>query len=327
MANFLRSFGLGFVRAANQQFDERRQLETDKDLAFSKVFTQTLAARTVATTSATKAKKDKKDSAAIAQALGLSGATQAAIQGGLVDPNKAFEFSQSTKGQLAGTEFTPGQEFQPSVIEQFRNLGFSDERINQEAKDRGIDLSDPRFQGQTATTPQVTGLPPGGVVGALPSQADQRIEKLATSFVGKPNMFASDRDFKQAQIAFKDGDFEGVVDLTAKSPRLQNDVLLPIIEQVLEFGPESLNENQRFVLDLFKPRDPIDQLINRLVLQNIKGLEQVIQDGLDGGTISEPPGNEATDEERLNWWEQNLGPMFEGARKYWEEVVRGRKSE
>ncbi len=338
MANFLRSFGLGFVRSANVQFDEKRKLQAAKDLEYSKLAGSAFATyNTSSKASAAKTKQNLADSRAVLtpQIIGSTpGGNLAAamIFNGLLDPKQATSFLQNmpdaAKQRLAANpfEFTPGQTGIPDITTALKNAGVPDKNIQEFFKSRNIDPGD--FLGQPAIASSLDKGPPGfGVSETLPSQADQRIEKLATSFVDKPNMFTSDRDFKQAQIAFKDGDFETVLDLTARSPTLQNSIFLPIIEQVLESGPESLSKNQIFVLDLYKPRDPLDQMVNLLILQNREAFEKVISDGIEQGLFGEPPGEDATEEDRMSWLEEKIGELLALANKYYEETLRGRKPE
>ena len=325
MANFLRSFGLGFVRAANVQFDERRKTQVANDTAKAKLIREKILPDFQALKiSGPKAKKDLENSLSIIQQLGGKGVTQAAVAGGLLTTGKVPEFLQGqtpeTKAALAGTTFTSGQEAQPSLEEFARQRGVSVEDLVKS----GVDPT--QFPGQAAVEPQVKGLPEGfDIAQALPDPQKQRIQKLATTFVTKANMFASNQDFKQAQIAFKQGDFDTVIDLTARSPNIQNNIFLPILEQILESGIETLSDNQRVLLDLYRPRDPLDQMMNMLILQNKDSFEKIIKDAIDANEITEPPPADASDEENFNWWEENIGSMLNRARKTWDEIIQGRK--
>lgn len=324
MASFLRSFGLGFVSAANRQFDERRRAQAAKDAEFAKIFTGTLAARSTANTAAAKSKKDRANTLAIAQKLGMGGVTQAAIAGEFIAPEKAFEFFQDTEGKFKDTQFTPGQEAQASLFEQLRSQGVPAEKITQIAKERGINLTAPGLQGQAAVAPQVTGLPEGFTIQqALQSPETVRTEKLATAYMNKPQIFTSNKDFAMAKQAFQQGDFETVIDLSARSANVQNNIFLPILDKILVSGINSLNPNERVLLDLYKPRDPLDQMMNMFILQNPEMFETIMEDALKEGSITEPPGTDATDEDRIGWWEQNIGPTMDAARGQWNKIIRG----
>lgn len=317
-----RSFGIGFFSAANVQFDEKRKALAAKDAEFAKLATKTFAEFPAVNSKAARAKADEKNSLAIADQLGLTGVTRAGLSGGFVDPKKAFEFDRSTQEQFGETGFAPGQEQKLSVRELMRSKGIPDANIEQFAKERNIDLDAPQFQGQAARAPEVTGLPEGFTIQqALESPAELRVKNLAGVYVKNSNMFASNADFNQAKQAFTRGDFETVIDLSARSTNLQNNIFLPIIEQVLNQGIGSLSQNQRVVLDLYKPRDPLDQMISMIMLQNIDQFKKVIEDAIKEGVVSTPPSPDATDEENLNWWEENAGAMFQKAKDIFNELI------
>lgn len=326
MASFLRSFATGFISSANERFREDRALQITNDTAKAKLIRDKIlpAYTTIKATSAAEGKK-LKDAASLRQQLGISGAGEARIQAGLGTAESALEFRQNltpeTRAALSKTIFVPGQTAKPSLEEFAKQRGISVEDL----KKAGVDPS--QFPGQAAVTPQVTGAQGLDISQALPSLQEQRIQKLATTFISKANMFASNKDFEQAKIAFQRNDFDTVIDLTARSPNLQNNIFLPIIEQILERGIDSLNNNQMVVLDLFKPRDPLDQIMNMLILQNADKFKEIMEKGLAEGLLTEPPGPTASDEENLSWWEQNIGPMFNIAREKFDKIIRGRQAQ
>lgn len=335
MANFLRSFATGFVTSANVQFDERRKALAAKDLVFADLATKAFSSYNTAKSSAAKSKTDLERSRAVLtpQIAGAApGANLAAamVFNNLLDSKQVPDFLANIppemKERLAADpfQFTPGQTGIPDITTALKNAGIPDKNIQEFFKGRNIDPS--QFPGQAAVAPQVTGGPEGfDVTQAFPSPQDQRVEKLATTFIGKANMFASNQDFNQAKLAFRQGDFETVLDLTARSPNVQNNIFLPILEQILESGIDSLNDNQRVLLDLYRPRDPLDQIMNMVILQNRDTFEQIIKDAIEAGEITEPPGPDASDEENFDWWEQNITPMLNRARREWDKIISGRK--
>ncbi len=322
MANFLRSFATGFVTSANQRFAEDRKLQIANDAAKQKLFREKVLPEFSAQKIDTAAtKKKKEDAAALRAQLGISPTGEARIQSGLGTAEDALKFRQSLTPEQrtkfdAGT-FTPGQPGRQSLEEFAASRGLSVEDIQK----AGIDPS--QFPGQAAVSPQFTG---PGVDIAESGQTPQelRIQKLAADFVGKPAMFGSDKDFQQAKRAFSQGDMETVIDLTARSPRLQNDIFLPIVEKVLATGIKSLTPNERLVLDLFKTRDHLDQMINMILLQNEDTFREIITGAIEDGTVTEPPPADASNEENITWWDNNIAPMLEKAREIFNEKIRGR---
>lgn len=330
MANFLRSFATGFVSAANERFREDRALRIANDAAKAKLIRdKILPDYQTIKISGPKAKKTEAESAALLGQLPLGpggGLAQGMVGAGVLTPGEVPEFLQElpseVRERLAADpfSFTPGQAGKPSLEEFARQRGISVEDLTK----AGVDPS--QFPGQAAVTPQVAGGPAGfDVTQALPSPQEQRVQKLATTFVSKANMFTSNKDFEQAKIAFQRGDFEVVLDLTARSPNLQNNIFLPIIEKVLATGIRSLTPNERVVLDLYKPRDPLDQMMNMFILQNPEMFEKIMEDALAEGAITNPPPADADEEILLNWWEENVGPVFNNARKQWDEIIRGQQ--
>jgi hypothetical protein len=332
MANFLRSFGTGFLSAANQRFAEDRKLQIANDAAKAKLIREKILPDFQALKiSGPKSKKDLENSLSIINQLGGagSGVAQAAVAGGLITTGEVPEFLQNipseVKERLAADpfSFTPGQTGKPSLEEFARQRGVS---VNDLIK-AGIDPS--QFPGTPGVAPQVTRGPEDRVQGfditqALPSPQEQRVEKLATAFVGKANMFASNQDFNQAKRAFRQGDFETVLDLTARSPNIQNNIFLPILEQILESGIDSLNPNQIILLDLYRQRDPLTQMMNMFLLQNKDEFEIMMKELVATEEITEPPGPDASDEENFSWWEQNIAPILNWATERWNKI-RGRK--
>jgi len=335
MANFLRSFATGFVSAANVQFDERRKAQVAKDLEYAKLATKTFASLSTTKSTATQTKKDLAASRAVLtpQIAGAApGANLAAamVFNNLLDPKQVPDFLQQIpeemKARLAADPFifTPGQTDIADITTALKNAGIPDKNIQEFIKERGIDVS--QFAGQPAIAPSISGGPTDfDITQAIPSQQEQRVQKLATTFIGKANMFASNKDFQMATRAFAQGDFETVLDLTARSPNIQNNIFLPILEKILASGMSSLTENERVLLDLYRPRDPLDQMMNLMMLQNEEFFKSLIQDGIDRNKITEPPPSDADEEELFEWWERNINSMINQARRKWDEIIRGRE--
>ncbi len=348
MANFLRSFATGFISSANERFREDRALQISNDAAKAKLIRdKILPDYQSIKISGPRAKKAEAESAALLGQLPLGpggGLAQGMVGAGVLEPGQVSEFLQNlppdVRKQLAADpfSFTPGQTGKPSLEEFAKQRGVSVEDLTK----AGIDPS--QFTGQPTVAAGLTGGPTGfDVTQAAPSPQEQRVQNLATTFITKANMFTSDKDFQQAKIAFQREDFETVIDLTARSPNLQNNIFLPIIEKVLTTGMKSLSPNERIVLDLYRPRDPLDQMMNMLILQNSDTFEKLIQKGINKGTLTEPPSDKELEkliqkeisgdppeklllkwrEKLLEWWEQNIGPLFNIAREEWDKIILG----
>jgi len=331
MASFLRSFATGFVSAANVQFDEKRKAQVAKDLEYAKLATKTFASLSATKSTATQAKKDLASSRAvltpqIAGAVPGANLAAAMVFNNMLDPKQVPNFLQNIpsemKARLAADPFTftPGQTGIADITTALKNAGIPDKNIQEFIKGGEIDVS--QFAGQPEIPTSFTGGPEDfNITDAIPSQQEQRVKALATTFIGKANMFQSNKDFQTAIRAHARGDFETVLDLTARSPNIQNNIFLPILEKILASGMPSLTENERVLLDLYRPRDPLTQMMNLMMLQNEEFFKSLIQDGIDGNTITEPPPSDADAQTLLEWWEQNIGPMFDLAGRKWDEII------
>jgi len=334
MANFLRSFATGFVSAANVQFDERREAQAAKDLAFADLATKTFSSYNTAKGSAATSKNNLARSRAVLtpQIAGTApGANLASamVFNNLLDPKQVPDFLANIppemRERLAADpfQFTPGQTGIPDITTALKNAGVPDKNIQEFFKGRNIDPG--QFTGQPAIVPSLDKGPEGfDITGAFPSPQDQRVQTLATTFVSKANMFASNQDFKQAQIAFKQGDFETVLDLTARSPNIQNNIFLPILEQILESGIDSLDDNQIVLLDLYRQRDPLQQMMNLFLIGRRDEFKTMMEELLDEGKITDPPAEDASDEDNIDFITDNLQAFMAWATERWNEI-RGRK--
>ncbi len=317
MASFLTSFATGFVSAANRGFDERRVARQKADEAKTKILHgEILPALRAREVEVTTNKKKQTDQDKLLTDLGITPFGRARIASGLGTAENAVDFQKSlTPEQLQqaqGSTFTAAQPAQQSISDFAASFGLTE----QDLIERGVDPT--QSPGAPGAAPSFTGGPDIGQTGQTPQS--KRIQALAGKFVDNPRSFGSTKDLQQAIGAHSRGDYEAVLDLVARSPNL-NDTLIPIIEQVLESGLESLTIDQRVTLDLFKPRDPIDQMMNMMVLQNPEFFTQIMDDAISSG-IKPPPDN-ATEEDNIDWMTENIGKLLGIAKGYRNRIFGG----
>ena len=335
MANFLRSFATGFISAANVQFDEKRKAQIAKDTEYAKLATKAFSSYNTSKATAATTKNNLAKSRAVLQPQ-ITGAAPggnlaaAMVFNGLLDEKQVPEFLQSIPPEMQERlaadpfTFTPGQTGIPDITTALKNAGVPDKNIQEFFKN--IDIDPSQSPGQPAIAPGLTGGPQDfNITEAIPSPQEQRIKTLATTFVSKANMFASDQDFQQATLAFRRGDFETVIDLTARSPNIQDNIFLPILDKIRKSGIDSLTENDRVLLDLYRTRDPLEQMMNRILLQYQDEFESMMKELLAENKIRDLPPDDASDEENVDFMTDNIGTFMEWAGKRWDEIIRGRK--
>ncbi len=185
MDNFLRSFAIGFIGAANERFREDRALQITNDAAKAKLLVEKVFAYTTIRAKTAAENKKEKDAAALRKQYGISGAGEARIQSGLGTAADALEFRQNltpeARAAFDKTTFVPGQPAQQSLEQFLASSGIGPETI----KKAGIDLTDPRFQGQAARTPQLTGAQ-GFNLSQLAAPKD--VKDVTTKVVTKQNI-------------------------------------------------------------------------------------------------------------------------------------------